>query len=74
MFCKEMRVDTTQKLKCKDQEVATGEREVGKVEILSDASEEEKEPKRSKTNEEKVVAPAKEIVQRLEESGATSKR
>ena len=62
-----MRVDTTQKLKCKDQEVATGEREVGKVEMLSDASEEEKEPKRLKTNEEKVVAPAKETVQRLEE-------
>ena len=60
-----MWVDTTQKLKCKDQEVATGE--VGKVEMLSDASEEEKEPKRLKTNEEKVAAPAKETVQRLEE-------
>ena len=52
-------------MKCKDQEVATGE--VGKVEMLSDASEEEKEPKRLKTNEEKVAAPAKETVQRLEE-------
>ena len=72
MFLQDAPVEHLRKLKCQDQEVVT--REVPNVEKLLDASEGEKEPKRVKTNEGKAVAPAKETVQRLEESGATSKR
>ena len=72
MFLQDAPVEHLRKLECKDQKVVTGE--VHNVAKLSDASPEEKEPKRLKTDEGKVVAPAKEIVQRLEESGATSKR
>ena len=52
------------KFKCKDQEVATGE--VGKAEIWSGESGEEKEPKRLKT-EAKLAELAKKAVQGLAE-------
>jgi hypothetical protein len=47
-------------LERKDQEVATGE--VDKVEMLQNASQEEKKSKRLKTIEEKAQEPAKEDI------------
>jgi len=60
MYLQDAPVNHLRNLERKDQEVATGE--VDKVEMLQNASQEEKKSKRLKTIEEKAQEPAKEDI------------